>query len=1089
MESETPATPKSLDGVRDPELVEQPKAESRKPTPPLRVLFVNSQTELGGAEISLLTALRYVSRERVIPCVATLGFGSGDYPERLRAIGVEAIELEAGRARNPIAWFRTVAGLANILRSRGFDAVVANGYHPHYYARPAAWLAGVRSMLFCRDHPQHPDSVPLVERVAFRFGADVFLVASRTMQAAVRERIAGSRPVIVVPNGVEMPDGPPGDRAGPKLRAELGLPAEALVVTVASRLQPWKGHDVFLRAAAEVAKQVDRARFLLVGGALFGLNQGYPQELRNLAEKLGLAGKVVFAGNRTDMPAVYAASDVAVLPSVGPEAFGRVVVEAMAAARPVVVSRAGAAGELFEEGVSGLGCEPGDVAGMAGCILRLLGDGDLRGRLGAAGRERVELHYSAQASARALEQAIETAVTCKSRSGPAPSAALPGKRSDAPARDRVDGVSPVSLARHRTVPGHSDPGGVALQAARYRLAAGLCSGRLVLDLGCGVEPGAEALAAAGCTVIGADLSVEALRYAAVNRGSLQGGFVASDATRLPFAAATFEAVICFELLEHMVKQDLLLAEIRRVLKSDGLLLLSTPNLLTERTLAWPGGPGRLADHVGTLKPQELRRLLRRHFDEVELRGWRRRGPRLYAMLRRLDILNLRLLLGGRGRRVLAPVVRAPTSAPAGRPEDFVLSTGGLRQATLLQAVCRRPRLPLLIGRITVVTGAYPPSIGGVADHSKMLARELAACGLSVEVLTTDAQAVRGEGDPPVKVVRSDWSLAGVRRLAAELGAAGVGGGAHVVLFQYVPHLYGRAGVSLGAALLPWLLSKRGVLAVTHFHEAWVPRSSGTVLWLLQRLEARLLVSGSRALAYSTERYAGLMADWLRFHGRPWAVLPSGPTCDETVVAPERRQEARERWAGCAERLVVVYGRATRAKRYDLAVGAIAELRGRGMDVRLLMLGDQDAGDPAYCNEIRAMAERLGVAGSLVWSGPVAGHEICATLAAADLLWHLNSGGITTRSGTAACAFAHGLPVVALRGPSLDSCFRDGENVAIVDEHGAKSLADATRDLLATPESLDRLRCGARLIHASTFSWPVVAGRCLELVRAMGVKLG
>lgn len=376
----------------------------------VQALFVSSQTELGGAEISLLTALKRIDRSRVEPVVATLGFGAGDYPERLRAAGVEVHELSAGRARNPFSWARAVLRLARLVRRGGFQVAVSNGYHPHFYGGPAARLAGARSVLFCRDFPHPPGSVPLVERAAFAFGAARYLVASEAMRRAVLERTGGRRPVDVVPNGVELDVFRPDPQAAAALRAELGLAPRHLIVTAAGRLQPWKGQHVFLEAAARVAREVPEARFLVVGEALFGQDRDYPGRLREQARESGLSEKVIFTGNRSDMPILYAASDVVAHSSVQPEPFGRVILEAMAAGRPVVVARAGGAAELFEEGRSGLGYRPGDAGELAEKITVLCRDEELRLRVGAAGRERAERSYAADVSAGALARALGEAI-------------------------------------------------------------------------------------------------------------------------------------------------------------------------------------------------------------------------------------------------------------------------------------------------------------------------------------------------------------------------------------------------------------------------------------------------------------------------------------------------------------------------------------------------------------------------------------------------------------------------------------------------------------------------------------------------------
>jgi glycosyltransferase involved in cell wall biosynthesis len=119
-----------------------------------------------------------------------------------------------------------------------------------------------------------------------------------------------------------------------------------------------------------------------VGAVESESENSYRLEVSRLVEELGLGGRMTFAGARRDMASVMRALDVFVLTS-RHEGFGRVVAEAMAVARPVVVSNEGALPELVGAGADGLLAPPGDAAGFARQILRLLGDQELSARLGA----------------------------------------------------------------------------------------------------------------------------------------------------------------------------------------------------------------------------------------------------------------------------------------------------------------------------------------------------------------------------------------------------------------------------------------------------------------------------------------------------------------------------------------------------------------------------------------------------------------------------------------------------------------------------------------------------------------------------------
>jgi glycosyltransferase involved in cell wall biosynthesis len=159
----------------------------------------------------------------------------------------------------------------------------------------------------------------------------------------------------------------------PELRAALGAgPGEVLIGTV-GRVHPRKDLMTFVRSAAHVAVAIPHARFVIVGAAEAPIEQAYLQELEATPEAKSLGRRLVWAGARRDIPEVMRALDVFVLTS-RHEGFGRVVAEAMAAARPIVVTDEGALPELVERGRFGLCAPPGDATAFASQIVRLISE-------------------------------------------------------------------------------------------------------------------------------------------------------------------------------------------------------------------------------------------------------------------------------------------------------------------------------------------------------------------------------------------------------------------------------------------------------------------------------------------------------------------------------------------------------------------------------------------------------------------------------------------------------------------------------------------------------------------------------------------
>ncbi len=161
-----------------------------------------------------------------------------------------------------------------------------------------------------------------------------------------------------------------------------------ILVGMIGNLVPWKRHALFL----DVAEQLTRCaagdfRFVIVGDDRFGDHPSYEQMLQSRVDAGVLHGRARLAGYRGDMPAVMQALDILVHPTER-EPFGRVMVEAMAAGKPVVAVKGGGAPEIVLDGATGYLVRPGDVAGMCDAVRTLSSNSELRQQMGEAGRRR-----------------------------------------------------------------------------------------------------------------------------------------------------------------------------------------------------------------------------------------------------------------------------------------------------------------------------------------------------------------------------------------------------------------------------------------------------------------------------------------------------------------------------------------------------------------------------------------------------------------------------------------------------------------------------------------------------------------------------
>jgi glycosyltransferase involved in cell wall biosynthesis len=162
------------------------------------------------------------------------------------------------------------------------------------------------------------------------------------------------------------------------------------------RINWWKGQDKLLECAVAMSPRYAALRFLMVGGTYDGDNQARQDLLAGIANHQ-LGDTVSVLDFRPDVGNVLADMDIFVLPSTEPDPFPTVVLEAMAAGKPIVAFRHGGVCEMVVDGQSGLLCTPGSTNEMVDAITRLLDSSELRKSMGQAGRQRLEQMFTRQA--------------------------------------------------------------------------------------------------------------------------------------------------------------------------------------------------------------------------------------------------------------------------------------------------------------------------------------------------------------------------------------------------------------------------------------------------------------------------------------------------------------------------------------------------------------------------------------------------------------------------------------------------------------------------------------------------------------------
>ncbi|MEM7030896.1 MAG: glycosyltransferase, partial [Chloroflexota bacterium] len=182
-----------------------------------------------------------------------------------------------------------------------------------------------------------------------------------------------------------------------ELRQEFGLCENDYVISNVGRFDWWKGQDYFIKAMKQVVQSYSNTKALLVGEPdQTPKSVAHYDKMQQLLKELDLTNNVIITGFRSDVPQIMAASDLIVHSASEPEPFGRVVVEAMAAQRPIIATAAGGVLDIVTDQVTGLLVPPKDDDAMGRAILNLIEDKDRGKRMGELGQEDVASRFSVE---------------------------------------------------------------------------------------------------------------------------------------------------------------------------------------------------------------------------------------------------------------------------------------------------------------------------------------------------------------------------------------------------------------------------------------------------------------------------------------------------------------------------------------------------------------------------------------------------------------------------------------------------------------------------------------------------------------------
>ncbi len=380
----------------------------------INILYVIPFLGLGGAERQLVELVKNINREIYNPFVCCIGL-NGELAAEVEEKGIKIFLLGKKRRREAL---RVIFNIIKLIRENDIDIVHSWMFSAGLYGRIAAKLAKVPVIIYA-------------ERGLYRWKKWYHIRLDNFLDGFTDRLIANADAVsrfyadqhntnldkwTTIYNGVDKNrfNGDNSEMVIKKIKESLNIPSSSQIVGMIGNLIYSKAHDSLIKAAPQILKAIPDTYFVFVGGAPQSIKKHVPyrtlNEFKCLAENSGCSERIIITGYRDDIPEILSCFDVLVLPSKKSTTEGcpNVILEAMAAQKPVVAAKVSGIPEILINAVNGFLISPESSQELAEKVLVLLKDKSLANEMGRAGEKVLNDRFTVSRMVEETEQLYST---------------------------------------------------------------------------------------------------------------------------------------------------------------------------------------------------------------------------------------------------------------------------------------------------------------------------------------------------------------------------------------------------------------------------------------------------------------------------------------------------------------------------------------------------------------------------------------------------------------------------------------------------------------------------------------------------------
>ena len=388
-------------------------------------------------------------------------------------------------------------------------------------------------------------------------------------------------------------------------------------------------------------------------------------------------------------------------------------------------------------------------------------------------------------------------------------------------------------------------------------------------------------------------------------------------------------------------------------------------------------------------------------------------------------------------------------------------------------------------KVLFISKDFPNMFGAIGDYTYHISKELSKNKIDVYVLTSlNEKVIREIKGYDVKILPliKRWGFLGIYKIVKIIEMINP----DFIFLQYVPYMYNYYGIPIWICFLAFILKIKNFKFNITFHEVAIrfdiKKTKYILIAVFQRIIAYLLCIFSKRIITSIQHYKRML-NILNLFSKKIFIIPIPSNILPIKLDENEIKKIKNRIAPNKEFVISIFGQDP--KKSEVLIPVIKILNEQGIKVKLLFVGNFPT---HWINNLKERSKELGITELLYFTGYLSPDEVYKHLCASDLFISLENidkkgqGGVSTKSGSIAAAYAAGLPIIGTKGDMTDDFFKNLENIFLIKKLEVDEIVNAIKKIIIDKELYNRLKYFSKKTYEEKLNWKIIGEKYMSLIK-------